>query len=93
MPFNVDCPTLSREVLGDEVFESEFGRRKAWLKKNCAGHFDGEGIRCGGILTGRRFKFELEGDAILFKMFFGLARAEASLKGDLLAHQAEAVGK
>jgi hypothetical protein len=71
LPFHVDCPTLSREVLGDEAFEREFHRQRVWRNNNCAGHHDGEGIRTDGKLTGRRFKFELEDDAVLFRMFFG----------------------
>jgi len=71
LPFHVDCPTLSREMLEHHEFEREFHRRKAWITKNCAGRHDGEGIRTNGKPTGRRFKFELVQDAFAFKMFFG----------------------
>ena len=67
MPFSVDCPTLSRELLGDETFESELLRLKAWLKAFCDGAYDAEGIRTDGILTGRRFWFESEHEAERFK--------------------------
>jgi hypothetical protein len=70
LPFHVDCPTLSREMLEHHEFEREFHRRKAWIKQNCAGRHDGEGIRSEDMrLVGRRFKFEH--DAVNFRMFFG----------------------
>ena len=72
MPFFVDCPTLSREILGDAVFERELNQRKNWMSGFCAGEKDCEGIRNDdGVLVGRRFTFELEQDAVNFKLFFG----------------------
>lgn len=71
-PYVVDCPDLSLEVLGDREFERQFCERRDWCRSRCPNGHEIEPIRdANGCLAGRRFRFAKDGDATLFKTFFG----------------------
>ena len=71
MPYEVDCDGLTRVNLQPGDFEPELCHRRDWCKNNAIGAYAVEPIGPDPErLTGRRFKFELQRDAELFKLFF-----------------------
>jgi hypothetical protein len=70
-PYVVDCPDLSREMIGDREFEKQFSERRDWCEERCYDNHEIESIRDQRMrLVGRRFRFANEGDAALFRMLF-----------------------
>jgi hypothetical protein len=69
-PFVIDCDGLSRVNLPGEVFEREFQDRKMWCHE-IAEDWEIEPIGPNpSQLTGRRFRFARERDAVAFKLTF-----------------------
>ncbi|WP_046861605.1 hypothetical protein [Microvirga massiliensis] len=70
-PNVVTCTGLSREHLGDELFERQFHHRRVWCKQQCPGDYEIEPIRNDRmVLIGYDFRFVQQGDAALFKIYF-----------------------
>lgn len=70
VPFSVEVTGLTREHLGDPVFETELRERIRWCRSEGRGAFDAEGLRANGQLVGRRFLFAEPNDALFFKLTF-----------------------
>jgi hypothetical protein len=71
MPWEVTCAGLTREALGDEHFEWEHGRRRAWCREHCPQAHYIHGLHDDlGRLTGRVFRFEDGDKAVWFKLTF-----------------------
>lgn len=71
MQYDVDCDGLTRVNLQPGDFERELRDRREWCKDNATGAYDIQPIGPDPErLTGRRFRFAIERDAALFKLFF-----------------------
>jgi hypothetical protein len=71
-PHSVRCESLSRTVLGDELFEIEFNRRRWWCKRECQLAWDAVPILdLNDQLVGREFLFEDADEAMMFNLKFG----------------------
>lgn len=71
MQWAVPCPGHSRDHLGDEAFELEHHRRRAWCKMECPHRHYIHGLYDeDGRLVGRVFRFASDVDAVRFKLTF-----------------------
>lgn len=62
---------LTRDNLGDAIFEEAFEERRAWLAEHCNSDHVIEPDREHGKLVGRDYRFEDDREAVFFKLTFG----------------------
>jgi hypothetical protein len=69
-PHIVEWRGLSREDIGDALFEAKFCAARRWCDERCPQDYEIEPIRDHGRLSGRLFRFADDTDAALFKLWF-----------------------
>jgi hypothetical protein len=69
-PYVVDWVGLTREDLGDAMFEERLWAARHWCNERCPNDHEIEPIRDQGRLIGRQFRFANDADAALFKLWF-----------------------
>jgi hypothetical protein len=70
-PHVVSQPGLTRDHLGDEVFEAAMEERRLWIAQNCREDHLIEPLRNErGVLIGRRYRFADPDEALWFRMRF-----------------------
>jgi hypothetical protein len=69
-PYVVIWSGLTREDLGDALFEERLCSARDWCEEQCPDGHEIEPIRDRGRLVGRQFRFASDNDAALFKLWF-----------------------
>ena len=69
-PHMVELPGWTRDAMGAEECDNRLIAARGWAKRNSRGLFTSHIVTKGQRPTGRRFEFEHETDAAMFKLYW-----------------------
>lgn len=69
-PHVIDVHGLTLENLGPDRFERELRDRQGWIDDQCQGGYQVGPLRDAEEIVGRKFRFEDQNEAVVFKLRF-----------------------